>query len=75
MHILVVEALLVATYSTWGRANTYTHRKTLSVESLSRANSWSLSRCSFPNIRGVVKELSRNFLHTLTVDGNYPTVS
>ena len=28
MHILVVEALLVATYSTWVRANTYTHKKT-----------------------------------------------
>ena len=27
MHILVVEALLIATYSTWGRANTYTHKK------------------------------------------------
>jgi hypothetical protein len=27
MHILVVEALLVATYSTWGWTNTYTHRK------------------------------------------------
>ena len=43
MHILVVEALLIATYSTWVRANTYTHKKTLSVENLSRANSWSLS--------------------------------
>jgi hypothetical protein len=48
MHILVVEALLIATYSTWGRANTYAHRKTLSVENLSRANSWSLSSCTFP---------------------------
>ena len=36
MHILVVEALLVAIYSTWGRANTYTHRKSLSAEYLSR---------------------------------------
>jgi hypothetical protein len=35
MHILV-EALLVAIYSTWGRANTYTHRKSLSAEYLSR---------------------------------------
>src|SRR5271163_692861 len=48
MHILVVEALLIATYSTWGRANTYTHKKTLSVENLSRANSWSLSSCTCP---------------------------
>src|SRR5271170_4123983 len=48
MHILLVEALLIATYSTWGWANTYTHRKTLSVENLSRANSWSLSSCTFP---------------------------
>ena len=48
MHILVVEALLIATYSTWGRANTYTHKKTLSVENLSRANSWSLSSCACP---------------------------
>src|SRR5271156_4487987 len=48
MHILVVEALLIATYSTWGRANTYTHMKTLSVENLSRANSWSLSSCACP---------------------------
>jgi hypothetical protein len=30
------------------RANTYTHRKILSVECLSRANSWSLSSCAFP---------------------------
>src|SRR5271163_4336490 len=48
MHILVVEALLIATYSTWGRANTYTQKKTLSVENLSRANSWSLSSCACP---------------------------
>ena len=46
MHILVVEALLIAIYSTWERANTYTHKKTLSVENLSRANSWSLSSCA-----------------------------
>src|SRR2546421_3636794 len=32
----------------WGRANTYTHKKTLSVECLSRANSWSLSGCACP---------------------------
>src|SRR5207248_4877813 len=32
----------------WGRANTYTHKKTLSVENLSRANSWSLSSCACP---------------------------
>jgi hypothetical protein len=31
-----------------GRANTYRHRKILSVECLSRANSWSLSSCAFP---------------------------
>src|SRR4051794_15862896 len=48
MHILVVEALLIAIYSTWERANTYTHRKILSVECLSRANSRSLSSCAFP---------------------------
>ena len=47
MHILVVEALLIATYSA-GRADTYTHKKTLSVENLSRANSWSLSSCACP---------------------------
>jgi len=27
MHILVEEALIIATYSTWEWANTYTHRK------------------------------------------------
>src|SRR5438477_7721153 len=32
----------------WGRANTYTHKETLSVENLSRANSWSLSSCACP---------------------------
>src|SRR5947208_12550807 len=32
----------------WGRANTYTQKKTLSVENLSRANSWSLSSCACP---------------------------
>jgi len=48
MHILVVEALLIATYSTWRWANTYTHRKILSVENLSLANSWSLSSRTFP---------------------------
>src|SRR4051794_41567612 len=48
MHVLVVEALLIAIYSTGERANTYTHRKTLSVENLSRANSWSLSSCACP---------------------------
>src|SRR5436305_14137447 len=47
-HILVVEALLIAIYSTGKRANTYTHRKTLSVENLCRANSWSLSSCACP---------------------------
>ena len=31
-----------------GRANTYRHKKTLSVENLSRANSWSLSSCACP---------------------------
>jgi hypothetical protein len=31
-----------------GRANTCTHRKILSVECLSRANSWPLSSCAFP---------------------------
>jgi hypothetical protein len=31
-----------------GRANTYRHRKILSVECLSRVNSWSLSSCAFP---------------------------
>ena len=36
MHKLVVEALLIAIYSTWGRANTCTHKKSLSVEYLSR---------------------------------------
>src|SRR5271168_2359872 len=30
------------------RANTYTHRKMLSVECLTRANSWPLSSCAFP---------------------------
>jgi hypothetical protein len=39
MHKLVVEALLIAIYSTWDWTNTYTHRKILSVENLSRANS------------------------------------
>src|SRR5436305_6009760 len=33
----------------WGRANTYTQKKTLSVENLSRANSWSLSSCACPS--------------------------
>ena len=47
LHVLVVEALLIATYSTWGWANTYTHRKILSVENLSRANSRSLSSLPF----------------------------
>src|SRR5436190_16220024 len=32
----------------WGRANTYTQKKILSVENLSRANSWSLSSCACP---------------------------
>ena len=48
MHILVVEALLIAIYSTGERANTYTQKKILSVENLSRANSWSLSSCACP---------------------------
>jgi len=48
MHKLVVEALLITTYSTWGWTNSYRHKKTLSVENLSHANSWSLSSCACP---------------------------
>jgi hypothetical protein len=36
MHILVVEALPVAIFLSEGRANAYRHKKTLSVEYLSR---------------------------------------
>ena len=36
MHILVVEALLIYLFYLKGRANTYRHKKTLSVEYLSR---------------------------------------
>ena len=42
MHIVVVEALLNC-YLPRKRADTYRHKKTLSVECLSRAISWSLS--------------------------------
>src|SRR5256885_1481029 len=48
MHILIVEALLIAIYSTGDEQITYTQKKTLSVENLSRANSWSLSSCACP---------------------------
>ena len=37
MHRLVVEALLIAIFLSEGRANTWRHEKTLSVENLSRA--------------------------------------
>jgi hypothetical protein len=62
MHKLVVEALLIAIYSTWGRANTYRHKKTLSVENLSRANSWSLSSCG---VRACESQPKRGLLATL----------
>ena len=47
MHIVVVEALLIC-YLPRKRADTYRHKKTLSVERLSHAISWSLSSLTFP---------------------------
>jgi hypothetical protein len=47
MHIVVVEALLNC-YLPRKRADTYRRKKTLSVECLPRAISWSLSSSTFP---------------------------
>jgi hypothetical protein len=49
MHIVVVEALLIC-YLPRKRADTYRHKKTLSVECLSRAISWSLPSWVSPQL-------------------------